>query len=142
MEGALPELEITESLSDAEIREIEEMLDASGREKGFAWDERRLEIVLRQDGRIVAGLRGKTALRWLYVSALAVAPECRGSGYGRRLMAEAERIAIDRQCEGIWLDTFSFQAPGFYAKLGFERFGLIKDFPPGQSRHFLMKRLI
>jgi ribosomal protein S18 acetylase RimI-like enzyme len=57
-------------------------------------------------------------------------------------MAEAERIAIDRQCEGIWLDTFSFQAPGFYAKLGFERFGLIKDFPPGQSRHFLMKRLI
>ena len=137
----MPELEITERLSDVEIREIEEMLDAAGREKGFAWDERRLEIVLREGGRIVAGLRGKTALRWLYVSALAVAPEWRGSGYGRRLMEEAERVAIERQCEGIWLDTFSFQAPGFYAKLGFERFGVIKDFPPGESRHFLMKRL-
>lgn len=137
----MPELEITESLSDAEIRQIEEMLDASGREKGFRWDEQRLEIVLRDGGRIVAGLRGKTALRWLYVSTLAVAPECRGRGYGRKLMAQAERVAMDRGCEGIWLDTFSFQAPGFYAKLGFESFGVIADFPRGESRYFLMKRL-
>ncbi|MGF1621746.1 MAG: GNAT family N-acetyltransferase [Rhodomicrobiaceae bacterium] len=142
MEGALPELEITESLSDAEIGEIEEILDAAGREKGFHWNQQRLEIVLRQDGRIVAGLRGKTALRWLFVSTLAVAPECRGSGYGRKLMEEAERVAIERGCQGIWLDTFSFQAPGFYAKLGFERFGVIEDFPPGESRSFLMKRLV
>jgi ribosomal protein S18 acetylase RimI-like enzyme len=138
----MPELAITESLSDAEIREIEEMLDASGREKGFPWDQRRLEIVLRQEGKIVAGLRGKTALRWLFVGTLAVAPECRGSGYGRKLMEEAERVAIDRGCEGMWLDTFSFQAPGFYARLGFERFGVIEDFPPGESRYFLMKRLV
>ena len=42
---------------------------------------------------------------------------------------------------GIWLDTFDFQAPEFYKKLGFSQFGEIVDYPPGHSRHYFQKRL-
>ncbi|MGH8409424.1 MAG: GNAT family N-acetyltransferase, partial [Pseudomonas sp.] len=47
----------------------------------------------------------------------------------------------EKGCAGIWLDTFSFQAPGFYRKLGFSEFGHIAEYPPGHTRHFFQKHL-
>jgi hypothetical protein len=41
----------------------------------------------------------------------------------------------------VWLDSFSFQAPGFYRRLGYAEFGVVEDYPPGHTRHFLKKRL-
>ena len=41
---------------------------------------------------------------------------------------------------GAWLDTFSFQARGFYEKLGYEEFGRL-DYPPDHHRHFMQKGL-
>ena len=38
-------------------------------------------------------------------------------------------------------NTFDFQAPGFYEKLGFEVFGVLADYPPGHKRFFMVKRL-
>jgi hypothetical protein len=35
---------------------------------------------------------------------------------------------------GIYLWTQSWQAGGFYAKLGYEQFTEFADFPPGHSR--------
>jgi hypothetical protein len=46
-----------------------------------------------------------------------------------------------RGCVGVWLDTFSFQARGFYEKLGYRVFGEVADYPPGHTRHFLKKSL-
>jgi ribosomal protein S18 acetylase RimI-like enzyme len=57
------------------------------------------------------------------------------------LMREAEAVARENGCTGIWLDTFSFQAPGFYEKLGYTVFGTLADYPPGHSRFFLHKTL-
>jgi ribosomal protein S18 acetylase RimI-like enzyme len=41
----------------------------------------------------------------------------------------------------MWVTTFTFQAPGFYERLGFEKCGEIADHPIGQSRLFYMRRL-
>jgi hypothetical protein len=41
----------------------------------------------------------------------------------------------------VWLDTYSFQARGFYERLGYTVFGTINDYPPGHSRFFLTKTL-
>ncbi len=92
------------------------------------------------DRDIVGGLYGYVVYRYLFVELLALGP-ARSLGLGRQVMALAEAEARRRDCIGIWLDTYSFQAPGFYAKLGFEEFGRISDFPPGHDRIFLLKRL-
>lgn len=45
-----------------------------------------------------------------------------------------------RDCHSAWVDTFSFQARGFYEKLGYTVFGQL-DYPPEHRRFFLEKRL-
>jgi ribosomal protein S18 acetylase RimI-like enzyme len=52
-------------------------------------------------------------------------------------MAEAE--AVRRKCVGAWLDTYSFQARGFYERLGYTVLGEIADYPPGHTRYFMKK---
>jgi len=99
-------------------------------------------ILLTDDaGNQVGGLWGECVYDWLFIEYLAVPEAYRGAEYGTALMARAESIAREHGCTGIWLDTFSFQARGFYEKLGFEVFGTIDDFPPGHQRFFLRKRL-
>ena len=92
-------------------------------------------------GNQVGGLWGKCVYDWLFIELLAVPEEHRGKNYGRALMLEAENIARTNQCIGIWLDTYEFQARGFYEKLGFEVFGTLNDRPVGQKQFFLQKRL-
>jgi hypothetical protein len=44
-------------------------------------------------------------------------------------------------CQGAHLDTFSFQAKGFYEKLGYRVFGELEECPAGNSRFYLWKKL-
>ena len=97
-------------------------------------------IFLRDEVRIVAGLAGQTYCGWLFVQHLWVSEGLRGRGVGRNLMARAEVLARERGCHSAWLDTFSFQAPGFYEKLGYQEFGRL-DYPPDHHRCFMRKRL-
>jgi GNAT superfamily N-acetyltransferase len=99
-------------------------------------------ILLKDEGgNTVGGLWGKTSYDWLFVEFLAVPEAWRGRDIGTRLMREAEQIARARGCCGLWLDTFAFQARGFYEKLGFSVFGTLEDHPVGSRRFFLSKRL-
>ncbi|MCU1780382.1 GNAT family N-acetyltransferase [Pseudomonas sp. 14P_5.3_Bac1] len=90
---------------------------------------------------VVGGLYGKISYGWMFIELLSIPDQMRTQGTGTRLMRAAEELARERQCVGIWLDTFSFQAPGFYRKLGFSEFGHIADYPAGHQRHFFQKRL-
>lgn len=65
----------------------------------------------------IGGLWGRTGYGWLFVELLFVPEAIRGKGIGAQLLAQAEREAITRGCRGVWLDTFAFQASGFYEKL-------------------------
>lgn len=98
-------------------------------------------LLTDEAGQHVGGLWGKTVYQWLFVEWFALPDAHRGQGHGTALMREAERIARAQGCIGIWLDTFEFQARGFYEKLGFEVFGTLEDHPVGQSRFFMRKRL-
>lgn len=102
-----------------------------------------LGLLLRdpETERVIGGLWGLSYYRWLFVELLFIPESLRGQGMGTRLIRQAENVALERECIGIWLDTFSFQAPGFYEKLGFRRLGAIEDYPPGNSRFFYSKRL-
>ena len=88
----------------------------------------------------VGGLAGWTTYDWFFVVGLVVPQALRGQGLGRELMQRAEAFAREQGMIGLWLDTFDFQARGFYEKLGFTVFGTIEDHPVGGRRYFLNKR--
>jgi GNAT superfamily N-acetyltransferase len=100
-----------------------------------------LAVFVRQGERIVAGLAGETYAGWLFIRYLWVSDALRGRGIGRSLIAAAESRALERGSHSAWVDTFSFQAPGFYPKLGYEVFGEL-DWSPEFKRIFLRKRLM
>jgi GNAT superfamily N-acetyltransferase len=97
-------------------------------------------FVRDEDGAIVGGLLADVYMGWIFVKALWLDERLRGAGTGAELMRRAEEAARELGCTGVWLDTFTFQAPGFYRKLGYEEFGRIDDYPPGFARHFFRKR--
>jgi GNAT superfamily N-acetyltransferase len=98
--------------------------------------------VFDDDGKIIGGLWGNTGFGWLYTQLLAVPDSLRGQGVGSKLLAMAETEAIARGCHSSWLDTFEFQARGFYEKLGYQCFGELPNYPVGYKRFFLQKTLI
>src|SRR5262249_3757241 len=91
-------------------------------------------------GRMTGGLSGATAYGWLFIELLFVPESLRGQGVGTELIRRAEAEAVARGCHSGWLDTFAFQARGFYERLGYSCFGELKNYPAG-SRFFMSKRL-
>ncbi|RON24864.1 GNAT family N-acetyltransferase [Pseudomonas brassicacearum] len=99
-------------------------------------------LVRDENGEILGGLYGRFFYQWLFIELLSVPEQARGQGLGSKLMQMAEDLAREKECVGIWLDTFDFQAPEFYKRLGYSELGQIADYPPGHKRHFFQKRLI
>lgn len=65
----------------------------------------------------------------------------RRRGIGALLMQQVETLAIERGCRLLYLDTFSFQAPEFYYRLGYETACRLDGFPDGGSKFILRKSL-
>ncbi|MFS0780220.1 hypothetical protein [Bacillus sp. 1P06AnD] len=57
------------------------------------------------------------------------------------LVRKIEKEASKRNCRFIQLDSFSFQAPGFYQCLGYSVVGIVEDFPRGFKQYYLVKSL-
>jgi GNAT superfamily N-acetyltransferase len=96
---------------------------------------------LDEQGATVGGLVAVTGWDWLMVDRLVVDEKARGKNIGKQLMYAALAEAKSRRCVGAMLDTFSFQARGFYEKLGFEVFGTLKDMPIGCERYWMQRSL-
>ena len=107
-------------------------------------DERpatRVRAVFVESGRVVAGLDGAAYWRKVHVRLLWVHPAYRSKGLGRRLVSWAEQRGRELGCVAAVVDTMSFQAPGFYARLGYRQFGVTEDYEGGASRHYFEKEL-
>jgi GNAT superfamily N-acetyltransferase len=63
----------------------------------------------------------------LFLDLVHIEKTLRGQGYGTKLLLEVEAEAKRKGCTAIMLDTFSFQAEGFYSKLGYQRVGVIEN---------------
>jgi GNAT superfamily N-acetyltransferase len=134
-------LDIEDAPSDADVEVLPNGLEAFNESRWPGHQKwRPLAVFARDRERVVAGLGGETYAGWLFIRYLWVSDALRGKGIGRELIAGAEARALERGCHSAWVDTFSFQAPGFYAKLGYEAFGEL-DYPPDFKRVFFQKRL-
>jgi GNAT superfamily N-acetyltransferase len=93
------------------------------------------------DGSIVGGLTGKTYWNYLDIEFLWVEESLRKQGLGEKIVNLAEKEAIRRGCKYSMLDTYEFQALGFYQKQGYEQFGQLDGFCDKYERYYLRKKL-
>ena len=101
-----------------------------------------IEIIARNElNEIIGGLYGRSLWGTLEIKTFVVKTENRNEGIGRKLIEQAEKEAKNRNCRFISLDTFSFQAPEFYEKLGFIKIGTETDFPKGFEKLYYRKKL-
>jgi GNAT superfamily N-acetyltransferase len=135
-------IDLTDQADAADRLAIGRSLGAYNRQQTQTQDYRLLAVLLRDTaGEVVGGLWGNTAYGWLFVELLFVPEALRGRRIGTDLMQRAEAEARSRGCHGAWLDTFQFQARGFYERNGYSCFGELEDFPRGHARYFMKKSL-
>lgn len=135
---------ITDSPSKADtVVVLRELIGFNEAATGIPGDElHHFAALVRDESRnTVGGAIGGSYYGWLVIDLLWLPESLRGTGLGTQVMRMAEEEARARGCIGIRLDTFSFQARGFYEKLGFSVFGTLPEHPPGHTRYWLSKRL-
>lgn len=106
-------------------------------------DRRPLTALIRDANtqQILGGITGRTAFGMAFLDLFHLPDSLRGSGIGSQLLKAFEDEARRRGCLNAVLYTLTFQAPGFYEKNGWVRFGEIPCEPQGNSRVFLSKQL-
>jgi GNAT superfamily N-acetyltransferase len=106
------------------------------------YNDQPLSLAVRNhDGTLIGGLLGLSYWNMLHVDLLWVHEDHRRAGCGTALLTRAEEVAAQRGCEVIFLNTYGFQAPGFYAKRGYTAFGVLTDAPKGSETTWFAKRL-
>jgi GNAT superfamily N-acetyltransferase len=136
-------LTIEDDPNAADIRFLKRNLYEYNVSKTGIRDGKLVSIFLRDRARqIVGGVHGWTALQWLHVDVLWLREDARGKGHGRRLLLAAEQEAVCRGCRYAELETFSFQAPEFYLKLGYVVFGVLDGIAGKHKWYFLKKDLV
>ena len=118
---------------------ISSILSADSKKSGYNYAPNKVLLQVTDDQKLIGGLTGATNWDWLYIETLAVNAAYHGQGLGRKLIEAAEQIAIERGCYGAWVDTYTFQSPEFYKRLGYEAFGELPNYPKGETRVFLRK---
>jgi len=133
-------IEIESQPDERDQRLIDEGLDIFNFAKAGPDNPQDLWIMARDaNGRLIGGLKGRSSYAWLFIDWLWVSSETRGQGVGVKLMQKAESAALERQCVVAYVSTFSFQAPNFYRRIGYEDFGRIDGFPAGHACIWLKK---
>jgi GNAT superfamily N-acetyltransferase len=139
-----PKITLTDTSDEGMIKALAQKLrHFNDLSSGVPLNHRALAIFVTHPDtdELLGGLWGGSAYSHLHIDLLYLPEDLRGSGLGRQLMFQAEQEAIQRGCHTVWLDTFTFQARGFYERLGYTLFGTLEDYPPGHSRFFLKKAL-
>ncbi|HXP05387.1 MAG TPA: GNAT family N-acetyltransferase [Stellaceae bacterium] len=118
-------------------------LAAYNRETFGRVDTCTLDVLVRDDnsGEIVGGLLGHSSLGLFFLDLFYLPEPLRQGGLGSWIIRLAEEEARRRGCTAAFVYTVTFQAPGFYERHGYRRFGEIACPPDGATRIFLTKPL-
>lgn len=95
-----------------------------------------------ENEKIKGGLNGVIFYGCLHIDQLYIDESLRKQGYGTRLMQSAEKLAKEKHCPFVTVNTMDWEALGFYEKLGysveFARHGYAKE----SVFYFLRKELM
>ena len=105
-------------------------------------DHKALSVYCRdKEGKVVGGLTGKTYWNYLDIGFLWVDEQSRNNSLAAEIIKLAEDEAKRRGCTYSMLDTFEFQALGFYLKQGYEQFGKLEGYCERFERYYLRKKI-
>ena len=95
-----------------------------------------------QEGKIIGGSCGVTMFGSIYTDMLWLDPTIRKQGYGKKLMLEAEKIALERGCSFAIVHTMDFEALAFYQNLGYSIEHIREGYARDSKQYLLRKNLI
>lgn len=102
---------------------------------------KRLAVSLREKKKIVGGIVGEVWMTVLFIQLFWIDERFRGKSVGTKLIRKIEDEARRFGAVRSYVDTMSFQAPGFYRACGYKAFGSINGYPDGVTRYWLTKTL-
>ncbi len=102
-----------------------------------------LNFHIKENDKIIAGINAVClAKSSVFVSILWVDENHRGKYYGSLLLNHVEDAARQLGAKLIHLDTFDFQARGFYIKQGYQEFASLPGHPAANNTAFYMKKIL
>jgi N-acetylglutamate synthase-like GNAT family acetyltransferase len=102
---------------------------------------KRFAISLREGNRIAGGIVGEIWTTVLFIQLFWIEQKLRGKDHGTKLIKSIEEEAKRFGATHSYVDTMSFQAPGFYRACGYKQFGSIEGYPGNVTRHWFTKAL-
>jgi GNAT superfamily N-acetyltransferase len=141
MEGSTPNI-ISKVPTQEEIQFLEDRIyeynaAAIKRDDGKLFSK----LIHDTENNVIAGISGWTWANACEITLLWVQETHRNKGYGQSLLYSAEAEAKKERCKMLMIRTYSFQAPRFYMKYGYEIGHETTDFPYGHTYFCLFKKL-
>jgi GNAT superfamily N-acetyltransferase len=135
-------LSIEDSPAPADLNFVSDRLrEYNSNAAGPSGFQRIASFLRDEEGEIVGGLIAGLYWGWLHLDVLWVREDLRKLGYGSELLRAVEAEALSRGFRKAYLDTFSYQALGFYQRHGYTVFGQLDDIPDGHTQYYLSKLL-
>jgi len=100
-----------------------------------------LSCCIEEDGACLGGVNAFRLDDLVMVDRIWVAESQRGKGLGSRLLSAVEEKGRAGGAKRVELNTFGFQAPGFYEKLGYRRLAALEPAVGEWGHYFYVKEL-
>jgi GNAT superfamily N-acetyltransferase len=98
-------------------------------------------FVRDESGRLVGGAVGRWWGKGCELQQLWVEDRLRRQGLGAALIKKFEAHAMRKGCTSFYLETFSFQAPQLYERLGYKTEYTRRGFPHGIVKYHMVKHV-
>ncbi|MCR4263821.1 MAG: GNAT family N-acetyltransferase [Candidatus Roizmanbacteria bacterium] len=109
---------------------------------GHPRESQKYSVFLKVDEKVLGGVIVTFLWTGMEINSLWVDESIRKQGWGRKLMEAVEEEGRKRGSTISYTNTFHYQAPKFYEKLGYKCYGKIDNFPAGSYLTYYIKKLV
>ena len=137
------EIEYKENLDEKFYDIIDTEFNKFAEKNGVSCNYQPFNFIAKDQDKVIGIITGHSYYKEVHIGDLIVLEEYRNKQIGTKLVQAVENYYKDKDFENINLTTYSFQAPEFYKKCGFEiEFVRENKENPKLNKYFLKKSLI
>ncbi len=98
------------------------------------------DFIIYDNDNVIGGVLGHIIYGWYHLTDFYINEKYRKQGFGSKVIENIEQFARKNNALGVKIDSWDFQAPKFYQKLGYSIWGSFNDCPPGTVHYYLYKK--